>query len=212
MNKDTLKKLVYLILIFSPLASTGCSTGASDLKLQDVPKDNGVFFGHVDFYNGQDKIDGSSVYKRCFISFENERGDTVAKISTDESSWIFASVPTGRIYLAEVLCNAGFLKTHPQMSTKELYFPVVASNPTYFGHLTIYFDYHGTNAGAMFGLVGAVVEAASESGSKDTLQIKVENKLGEAKLEYEKRYHSETGPANIVEAVIVQPTPKTKKL
>ncbi len=203
-----MKLLIWFVVLSGAVFSTGCTTGASALRLKDVPKENNVYFGHIEFYNGKRRIDGSSIYTRCFVGFKNEQGKTIANISMDESSWVFAAAPAGRIYLSSVLCNAGFMSVHPELHTKELYFNLTPGNPAYFGHVEIYFNYHGTAAFGMFGLVGAVANASTSSGSRDQVEIKVEDNLQDAKEEYEKRYGTEAGPVSVVEAVIKQPTPK----
>jgi hypothetical protein len=201
-----MKPFFYLVPALMTIFSSGCSTGASDLRLSDVPKDNGVFMGHIDFYNGTEKIDGSSSLSRCYVRFENEKGDTLIRISTDESSWIFASAPIGRVYLSYVECNVGFLKGHPELETRELSFPVVASNPTYFGHMSIYFKYHGFQVLGMFGAIGGAIDYATSS--KEANEMKIENKVDQAKLEYEKRYGGTDTSVKIIEAVIEKPVPK----
>jgi len=200
-----MKLLIFLMMAMLTILATGCATGASDLKLEEVPKDNGVFFGRIDFYNSDQKIDGASQTNRCFVWFENEQGDTILKISMDESSWIFSSAPAGKIYLSYVICNAGFLASHPELKTRELHFPVTASNATYFGHLSIHFDYHGTPVLGMFGLIGAGIGVATSSGSRDKNEIKIDDEFAEGKLEYEKRYGQPGASVQITDEIIKKP-------
>ena len=145
---------------------------------------------------------------RCHVWFENEQGDTVLKVSMDESSWIFASAPVGRIYLSYVVCTTSLMGVHPGLKTRKLFFPVVASNPTYFGHLTIHFNYHGTQAFGMFGLVGGAIDAASSSGSTDQNEFEIENQIDQAKVEFEKRYGGSGNSLKLIEGIIEKPASK----
>jgi hypothetical protein len=63
------------------------------LKLDEVRDGRGVIFGHVDIYNGDDKLDGDSLYTRCVIFFSSENGDQAAKVQTDGTGWI-SEVPS----------------------------------------------------------------------------------------------------------------------
>jgi hypothetical protein len=118
---------------------SGCTTGAGNIKLEEMDEGDGVFFGHLDVYNGKEKIDNSGIYHRCYIGFENENKESVASIRMDESGWLFSSAKAGKIYLVNVICADGMLGTQVGMKTptRELFFSVSPKTPTYFGNLTI---------------------------------------------------------------------------
>lgn len=197
------------VLLAFGLILSGCATSSSDLKLSEVPKDHGVIAGHIDVYNGEEKLDLSATFKKCFATFSDSKGDRQAYVKLDETGWVFAEVPQGSIYLSGILCLPGYMKSHLELETRQLEFAVAPDREmTYFGDVVFHFNYHGVSVLGMFGLVGAATQVATESGSPDAVQIKIEDKFDAASREYGQRFPSDSNSPRLFDATVQMNAPR----
>jgi hypothetical protein len=174
---------------------SSCGGAASHLTPNQIPAGHGAIFGRVEAFDGGKDVTGS-----CYVEFTDQAEQQKARVSLDESGWIFISVPSGPTYLSEVACSSG------AVVTRDLVFRVGDRRTiTYFGYVEVDTKTDNSNqiAGAAIGgIVGAIV-ATEPSEYRNRYEVK--DLQDEARREYARRYGSAASELR----VLVSLPPKT---
>lgn len=188
-------KLNHLLIPAALFVVSGCAHSSSDVKLSEVENGQGVLFGHVDLYKNEKQL-GTGWTTPCFLSFSDEKEDTLVKVKVDETGWILASVPVGKVYLSEIYCKSGYLQSDFTMKPHGLSFSIPSEkSATYFGTLTVRFNYY----------------RPSVLSGKVPTQIKIENQFDAAQQEFQKRFGADAGSFKLIDATIARDQPASEQ-
>jgi len=177
--------IAWYAAVICALGSSACASSASNLRLGDIPRDQGALFGNVEVVNEGENVTGS-----CYVTF-TDGGDVVkGNLSLDETGWVFTAVAPGPTYLNQVRCLlGGFIKYNATYDARDLSLEVPGGDKiAYFGHVRVDLNSKGSGIVAATMLGGALGNLAASAGEGENAGAVVANRFDQAKREYESRY------------------------
>jgi hypothetical protein len=145
-------------------ALCGCgATPATGLRPAAVPPGHGAVIGRIQVFKGDSDVTGS-----CYVAVEDARNETAARLSLDESGWVFTTLPAGReMSLTPVSCTVW---NGLNYFTRQLRFVVRGrGETTYFGHVRVRTEDRDGEilaAGILGGLASASVPVSYQAVSE----------------------------------------------
>lgn len=151
----------------------GCATTLKDYKVSSLKPTDGTIVGNVKVvYNGNDFTE------KCQVCFNAANGPCY---KLDKTGLVVMKIKAGPTSIKRLACMD---PSEQHYNMKGADFDVVAGTQNYFGDVT--FDWvnaGGFKASILFGLVGAIVNEASNDG---VLKMKVSSNPAGAKASYAK--------------------------
>jgi hypothetical protein len=126
-----------LFLLALGLTSASCaSRPAINLTPADLTPQDGVLVGRVNATNRDE-----DETKHCYVEFVDPNKERVAYLSLDESGWVFATVPPGRVTLSYVGCVIYAAVTQSVAHQAQMDIDVPPGNQAaYFGEVSVAFQ------------------------------------------------------------------------
>jgi hypothetical protein len=166
-------------------AIIGCANKqALNLDPVKVAKSDAAIMGHITAFNrDQDET------KHCYAEFQNMAGERIAYLSLDKSGWVMATLPTGPVKLAKVVCAiyGAVSQVVSHEFTDESFVAPGQDKIAYFGHVAVAFNAPKKNLFAE-ALTPPIIQMFIPLKKQPPSFAQIANKFDLAVTEYIQRY------------------------